>query len=46
MLKILGEFQEDQILSIYVIDDVWEFMNAMKVCWHYSSVMRVIPRLC
>lgn len=30
MLKILGEFQEDQILSIYVIDDVWEFMNAMK----------------
>lgn len=46
MLKILGEFQEDQILSIYVIDDVWEFMNAMKVCWCISSVIRVVRQLC
>lgn len=46
MLKILGEFQEDQILSIYVIDDVWEFMNAMKVFLHNSFVLRVVPELC
>ncbi|KAM7521536.1 hypothetical protein LguiA_011438 [Lonicera macranthoides] len=30
MLQILREFSADQILSIYVIDDVWEYMGAMK----------------
>lgn len=33
MLKILNEFSADPILSIYVIDDVWEYMKAMKVCF-------------
>lgn len=32
MLQILREFSTDPILSIYVVDDVWEYMNAMKVC--------------
>lgn len=32
MLQILREFSTDPILSIYVIDDVWEYMKAMKVC--------------
>lgn len=32
MLQILREFSTDQILSTYVIDDVWEYMDAMKVC--------------
>lgn len=31
MLQILREFSNDPILSIYVIDDVWEYMKAMKV---------------
>lgn len=31
MLQILREFSTDPILSIYVIDDVWEYMKAMKV---------------
>ncbi|XP_057964009.1 sister-chromatid cohesion protein 3 isoform X2 [Malania oleifera] len=30
MLQILREFSTDPILSTYVIDDVWEYMNAMK----------------
>ncbi|GAB2283024.1 peptidyl-prolyl cis-trans isomerase precursor [Dionaea muscipula] len=30
MLQILREFSTDPILSAYVIDDVWEFMVAMK----------------
>ncbi|GAB2248509.1 hypothetical protein Droror1_Dr00008391 [Drosera rotundifolia] len=30
MLQILREFSTDPILSAYVIDDVWEFMGAMK----------------
>ncbi|XP_061366461.1 sister-chromatid cohesion protein 3 [Gastrolobium bilobum] len=30
MLRILEEFPQDTILSIYVIDDVWEFMKAIK----------------
>ncbi|KAJ7977482.1 sister-chromatid cohesion protein 3 [Quillaja saponaria] len=30
MLHILREFSKDPILSIYVIDDVWEYMKAMK----------------
>ncbi|XP_022758099.1 sister-chromatid cohesion protein 3-like [Durio zibethinus] len=30
MLQILREFSTDPILSIYVIDDVWEYMEAMK----------------
>lgn len=31
MLQILREFSTDQVLSQYVIDDIWEFMDAMKV---------------
>ncbi|GKC73390.1 sister-chromatid cohesion protein 3, partial [Tanacetum coccineum] len=30
MLQILREFSTDQVLSLYVIDDIWEFMDAMK----------------
>ncbi|KAK7337377.1 hypothetical protein VNO77_17946 [Canavalia gladiata] len=30
MLRILEEFPQDPILSIYVIDDVWEYMTAIK----------------
>ncbi|KAJ1390703.1 Stromalin conservative domain [Sesbania bispinosa] len=30
MLRILEEFPQDPILSIYVIDDVWEYMSAIK----------------
>ncbi|KAG2406635.1 Sister-chromatid cohesion protein [Vigna angularis] len=30
MLRILEEFPQDPILSIYVIDDVWEYMAAIK----------------
>ncbi|KAK6940896.1 STAG protein, partial [Dillenia turbinata] len=30
MLQILGEFAADPILCTYVIDDVWEYMKAMK----------------
>ncbi|KAI3449562.1 hypothetical protein Pfo_006227 [Paulownia fortunei] len=30
MLQILKEFSADPILSSYVIDDVWEYMGAMK----------------
>ncbi|KAF7818257.1 sister-chromatid cohesion protein 3 [Senna tora] len=30
MLRILEEFPQDPILSIYVIDDVWEYMKAIK----------------
>ncbi|XP_065861246.1 sister-chromatid cohesion protein 3 [Euphorbia lathyris] len=30
MLQILREFSTDPILSVYVVDDVWEFMKAMK----------------
>lgn len=31
MLKILKEFSADPILSSYVIDDIWDYMGAMKV---------------
>lgn len=34
MLQILREFSTDQILSTYVIDDVWEYMDAMKASSH------------
>lgn len=30
MLQILREFSTDPILIVYVIDDVWEYMKAMK----------------
>ncbi|GJX60726.1 sister-chromatid cohesion protein 3 [Tanacetum coccineum] len=30
MLQILREFSTDQVLSLYVIDDIWEFMDAMQ----------------
>lgn len=48
MLQILREFSTDQILSIYVIDDIWEFMNAMKVSCifsHSSSTIVSLNRL-
>lgn len=32
MLQILREFSTDPILCNYVIDDVWDYMKAMKVC--------------
>lgn len=35
MLQILREFSADLILCIYVIDDVWEYMKAMKVCYGF-----------
>lgn len=35
MLRILEEFPQDPYLSIYVIDDVWEYMKAIKVCIYY-----------
>ncbi len=38
MLQILREFSTDPILSIYVIDDVWEYMKAMKVrCYDFLN---------
>ncbi|CAN1851747.1 Sister-chromatid cohesion protein 3, partial [Linum perenne] len=30
LLQILREFSTDPILSVYVIDDLWEYMKAMK----------------
>ncbi|XP_071717100.1 sister-chromatid cohesion protein 3-like [Rutidosis leptorrhynchoides] len=30
MLKFIREFSTDEVLSFYVIDDIWEFMDAMK----------------
>lgn len=43
MLQILREFSTDPILSIYVVDDVWEYMKAMKVCHiHlYKKILKV-----
>lgn len=38
MLQILREFSADPILSIYVIDDVWEYMNAMKVSYFFLNI--------
>lgn len=37
MLRILEEFPQDPILCIYVIDDVWDYMDAIKVCLYYPS---------
>ncbi|GKC02085.1 sister-chromatid cohesion protein 3 [Tanacetum coccineum] len=36
MLQILREFSTNEVLSLYIIDDIWEFMDAMKV----SSISR------
>lgn len=47
MLQILREFSADPILSIYVIDDVWEYMKAMKVCYNsetWKHVLALIKR--
>ncbi|GKB10257.1 sister-chromatid cohesion protein 3 [Tanacetum coccineum] len=30
MRQILREFSTDQVLSLYLIDDIWEFMDAMQ----------------
>lgn len=38
MLQILREFSADPILSTYVIDDVWEYMNAMKVSYFFLNI--------
>ncbi len=32
MLRMLEAFSTDPILRIYLIDDAWEYMEAMKVC--------------
>lgn len=37
MLQILREFSTDPILSVYVIDDVWEYMKSMKVCYTFLT---------
>lgn len=43
MLQILREFSTDQVLSIYVIDDIWEFMDAMKVsCISQTCLLTLI----
>lgn len=34
VLQIFREFSTDPILIIYVIDDVWDYMKAMKVCYY------------
>ncbi|XP_076890501.1 sister-chromatid cohesion protein 3-like [Bidens hawaiensis] len=39
MLQILREFSTDQVLSLYVIDDIWEFMDAMKDWKHITSML-------
>lgn len=45
MLQILREFSTDQILSFYVIDDVWEYMKAMKVlAFRHTFRKRSEPR--
>lgn len=56
MLQILREFSADPILSAYVIDDIWEYMSAMKVrlytLWEFFSsnviilVLHLIDFLC
>lgn len=37
-MQILREFSTDPILSIYVIDDVWEYMKAMKVSYNFPRI--------
>ncbi|KAL8262154.1 hypothetical protein R6Q59_026203 [Mikania micrantha] len=39
MLQILREFSTDQVLSLYVIDDIWEFMDAMKDWKRITSML-------
>ncbi|KAL8143634.1 hypothetical protein V2J09_016666 [Rumex salicifolius] len=39
MLQILREFSTDPILISYVIDDVWEFMKAMK---DWKSIISIL----
>ncbi|KAF5785128.1 putative armadillo-like helical, stromalin conservative domain, cohesin subunit Scc3/SA [Helianthus annuus] len=39
MLQILREFSTDQVLSQYVIDDIWEFMDAMKDWKRITSML-------
>ena len=41
MLQILREFSTDPILSTYVIDDVWEYMKAMKVYCNFEKNLRL-----
>ncbi|GAV85837.1 LOW QUALITY PROTEIN: hypothetical protein CFOL_v3_29271, partial [Cephalotus follicularis] len=42
MWQILREFSTDPILSMYVIDDVWEYMKAMKLVFHVNRVLSLI----
>nr|GEU88038.1 sister-chromatid cohesion protein 3 [Tanacetum cinerariifolium] len=51
MLQILREFSTDQVLSLYLIDDIWEFMDAMQGMFGTSrswsgSLERVIRAGC
>lgn len=43
MLRILEEFPQDQILSLYVIDDVWDYMKAIKVFRRMSVTVVASP---
>ncbi|KAL9332454.1 hypothetical protein ACSQ67_002064 [Phaseolus vulgaris] len=48
MLRILEEFPQDPILSTYVIDDVWEYMAAIKSwlgCALFKDWRRIITML-
>lgn len=46
MLLILQEFPPDPILSIYVIDDVWDYMKAIKVCLYMTMTDCLLMYLC
>lgn len=46
MLQILKEFSSDPILSSYVIDDVWDYMGAMKVCNCLYMYTFWLPEIC
>lgn len=37
MLRFLKEFSGDRILIIYVINDVWEYMASMEVCYFQKT---------
>ncbi|GJZ92118.1 hypothetical protein Tco_0664183 [Tanacetum coccineum] len=37
MLQILREFSTNEVLSLYIIDDIWEFMDAMNGSEDYNQ---------
>nr|XP_016464326.1 PREDICTED: sister-chromatid cohesion protein 3 isoform X3 [Nicotiana tabacum] len=51
LLRILREFSKDEMLSMYVIDDIWEYMDAMKEMFESCkrditvAMMRNYPQL-